>query len=148
MAFKAGYGTTLSGASTGALGRIVSLTWSGARRAVIDVTTTTSTNRYKEYIFGTVDPGEITARCVLDYTVTSDGQKHKAYLDAVKTNAAPEAFTVTYADSQTLLGYGYVKSCIPFDVGGIDNRVEFEVTIKLTATDDDDTPANTIPVLA
>jgi predicted secreted protein len=130
---KAGYGTTLTGATSGLLGGIKSLSHSGFKRAVIDVTNTTSPGRYRVKIPGVIDCGTYTVQCIQNLA-SGDGSKHKTYFDKVSTQVTPEVFTVAMGDAQTILGSGYIKGSVPFTVGSENEAVGTTFTIKLTST--------------
>ncbi len=60
MAGISGYGTTLSGATTGAVGSMLNITGPSETVDDIDVTSMDSTGSRREFISGLIDSGELT----------------------------------------------------------------------------------------
>jgi len=102
-----GHGFTLSGSTSGTVGKITNIDWSGLIADDIETTdfdspTDTAGNPYKEYEAGFVDGGELTGDLKLDRTLMS------TLRDAF---GVKETWTLTGDDSPAtvLIGNGYIK---------------------------------------
>lgn len=117
-----GFGTTLSGATTGAIAQITSIGVPGMEVDDIDVTTMLSTNGWKEFVAGLKDAGEITLQLLYHKTLTNTIEG--------RLGEANETWTITFPDSATFACSGYVKSL------GIESPMEDKIsqscTIKLS----------------
>lgn len=117
-----GTGATLSGATTGAVGEIISVSGPGATATDIDITNFASTA--KEFIGGLVDWGEMTIGVIYESTLaqTLDG----------RVSQTSEVWTFTFSNTDTFTFTGYIKGL------GIENpmddTVTQEITIKLTGS--------------
>jgi len=132
---QAGYGTTLVSSGTGnigSIGKLRSISFSGVKAAVVDVTHLGSASGYREFLKGTVDNGTVTATCWLDLAA-GDASHHKAAMDELATSNENVTWTATTALSQTVVGKGYING-FSWDIPGEDEGVSFELTIKLTGT--------------
>lgn len=61
-----GHGTTLTGSSSGLIGNVISVSVGGRTRDMIDKSTMDSTDKFREYIAGMADDGEITTEVNFD----------------------------------------------------------------------------------
>lgn len=98
-----GWRTTLSGATSGSVGHIRSVSLSGIETEEVEVTTMSSSDAFREYVTGLSDPGEIQLDIV--YTKTSFNTVFNALGDS-----ANEEWTVTFPDSSTFKCSGFLKS--------------------------------------
>lgn len=118
-----GYGTTLSGATTGIVVEVTNVSFGDTVTDQIDISNMDSDNSYREFIAGMLDAGEITLTCNYNKTQTA----------AFRTNQdtkAKEVWTITLPDSSTFVCSGFISSVgtpIPFD-----DKVTQDVTIKLS----------------
>ncbi len=116
-----GHGTTLSGSSLGTVGEVIDIDLGGIEATDIDLGSMDSTDKYKDFISGMIDAGEISFNCIYDKTQAS------SLYGAVGTS---DTFTVTFPDSATFVASGYVKNVgttIPFE-----DKIEQSVTIKIS----------------
>ena len=113
-----GFGATLSGASTGAIAQITSISVSGMEVDDLDVTTMLSPNGWKEFVAGLKDASEIALQLLYFKTA------HNTIQGAL--GSANEAWTVTLADSATFVCSGYIKSL------GIESPMEDKMTQSCT----------------
>lgn len=99
MAATKGYGTTISGSSTGALGYIKKIARSGMKAFVIENTDMSA--NYVEKAPGILDAGEVT----IDLTHV------KATASTIRnaTGAASQTWTITYPDGSTDACSGFIS---------------------------------------
>jgi predicted secreted protein len=117
-----GHGTTLSGATTGSIGQILSVGLPDQSVDDLDVTTMASTNKWREFIPGLKDAGSMTLQLLYE----------KANYNTVQgaLGAAPEEWTITLPDGSTFVCSGYIKSS-----GGDsphEDKITQSVTLKLS----------------
>jgi predicted secreted protein len=117
-----GYGTTVSGASTGALGDLTGVNIAGMDVTDLDVSTMASPDRWKEFIAGMKNAGEVTLTLLYEM----------GNFDAVQTafGGPNEAWTVTFPDGSTFVCSGYIKH-LGAD-SKMDDKITQAVTIKLS----------------
>lgn len=99
---QSGYGTTFSGATTGAIGEITRVGLPGISVDEIDVTTMDSTEAWKEFIAGLKDAGEASLTLLYEKANTA------TLMGAV--GAANEVWTITLPDGSTFACSGFIKS--------------------------------------
>ena len=103
-----GHGVTLSGATTGTIGKLINIDWSGLVLDDVDKTDFDSVDQYKEYEPGLKEPGELTATLKYDKTLAD------TILNAINGDASgavsDELFTLTMATGAQLFFRGYLKS--------------------------------------
>jgi predicted secreted protein len=121
-----GHGTTLAIGGT-TIGNIISISGPEEARDSIDISTMESTNKWREFIPGMLDAGEVTAEVNFDGTTTS------ALLAAQLTQSA-QAIVITFSDTDTatITGSGFITSlghAIPFD-----DKVTQSVGMKFTGS--------------
>lgn len=93
---------TLVGSSTGTLGKLTNIDYSGLVEDEIDVTSADSADKWNEYEGGFKDPGVITADLLYDATLFN------TLLDAFAgTN---ETWTLTFSDGNALVCQGHIRS--------------------------------------
>jgi len=117
-----GYGTTLSGATTGAIGEIVDVGLPDQTVDDVDVSTSDSPDKFMEFIPGMINAGQISLQLVYE----------KANYNTVQgaLGADPEIWTITFPDGSTFACSGYIKAN-----GGsspIKDKIGQSVTLKLS----------------
>jgi len=120
-----GHGTTLAGATNGTIGNIISVSGPDQSRDSIDISTMDSTTKWREFIPGMLDAGEITFDVNYD---GSDGGNANVLSGAIAE--ATEAWTITFPDTSTWVASGFITGlghAIPFD-----DKITQSVTIKFT----------------
>lgn len=122
-----GHGCTLTIGGT-AVGNITSISGPSIKRDAIDISTMDSTQKYREFIPGMIDAGEVTAE--LNY----DGTTTVSKFLADQLTASAQAIVITFSDSDTATwtGSGFITSLghtIPFE-----DKITQSVGIKLTST--------------
>jgi hypothetical protein len=113
-----GHGTTLSGATTGAILQILSIGLPDQKVDDLDVTTMASVEKIREFIPGLIDAG--TTKLELLYEKVNY-QKVQNVL-----GAPPEVWTITYPDGSNHSGLGY------FNALGGDSKMEDKITQSAT----------------
>jgi predicted secreted protein len=117
-----GHGSTLSIGGT-AIGNIVSISGPSISRDSIDISTMDSSSKWREFIPGMIDAGEIT--CDVNY----DGTTVSALL-AAQLTATAQTIKVNLDSDGSFTGSGFITSLghtIPFD-----DKIQQSVGIKLT----------------
>jgi len=107
MAKNIGFGS-LFGTSTGAIGQVVSMSFSGMESADVETTALDSTTNYRQYKPGLQEPGELSVQVQYDKILAS----HKALTAHFNSQTVLEGFYVGFNGSTTdtdTFG-GYVKS--------------------------------------
>lgn len=122
MSGISGYGTTLEGFSTGTIVKIREIGVDGMEVDDIEVSDMKSTNRWKEFIAGMMDAGEISLDLLYE----------KANHDAVQSalGGSNELWTIEFPDGSTFACNGYLKGvgiAAPHDDG-----ITQEATLKLS----------------
>ncbi len=117
-----GHGTTLTFGGT-AIGEIVSISGPSLSREAIDVSNLGSANKWKEFIPGMIDAGEISM--TINYTETTAN-----VLEGTLTATAASAVIVTFPGSDTFTGSGIVTG-LGTSIE-TEDKISQEVTIKLT----------------
>lgn len=121
-----GHGTTLTGATSGLIGNIMSVAVDGMTRDPIDISTMDSVNKWREFIAGMLDAGEIT----LDINYDGSAAGIVNALNAALASGALETWTVVFPDTSSFASSGLVTSLginSPFD-----DKMTAPVTIKLS----------------
>lgn len=123
-----GHGTTLSGSTTGAIGEITNLDWSGLAADDVEKTDFDSEDMYREYEPGLKEPGEITGELLYDKTLLN------TIMDAIHGDAAgaasDELWTLTPETGNAVVCRGYLKQiglAIP-----LGDQIMMPIAIKLT----------------
>jgi predicted secreted protein len=122
-----GHGATLGCGGT-TVGNIISIGGPNQTRDPIDISTMDSTSKFREFIPGMIDPGEITFECNYDGTAAGTANT----LNTWKTNTA-NTWTVTFNNNGTTSSWacsGFMTAlghAIPFD-----DKVTQSVTVKCT----------------
>ncbi len=122
-------GTTLSGATTGAIGKLKNISVGGISVTDVDVSHLTSTDRFKEFAAGMKDPG------TLDGSLVYESGTGEDLLDAV--GGENETWTLTFPDGSTFACSGYMKSLgmeVPED-GAITRSISIKLSGKPTFID-------------
>lgn len=120
---QSGFGTTLSGSTSGAVANITSITTPGPEAGDIDVTVMSSTLGWREHIpSGLKEAGTIEVGCWY--------VKAQSAVFAALVGAASQTWTITLPDGSTWACSGYVQK-----LGGespLDGGITQPITIKLT----------------
>lgn len=116
-----GYGTTLSGATTGSIAEIVSIEIDGMEADEVDVTTMDSTNGWKEFLAGLKDAGSMTL------TLVFEAANYAKILAAFAGTA--EAWTITLPEGSTFVCTGWIKSAGNMSVP-VEGRIENTATLR------------------
>lgn len=121
-----GHGTTLAGTgSAGTVGNIITITNTQTRDS-IDFSTMESTDKFREFISGMADAGELTL--TVNYDGSDSGVANS--LNADFQGGTTSQWTVTFPDTSTWVCNGFITNlghAIPFD-----DKITQDVTIKLT----------------
>jgi predicted secreted protein len=113
-----GHGTTLSGATTGAIAQIISVGLPDQKVDDLDVTTMASANKWREFIPGLKDAGTIQLQLLYE---KANYQKVQNIL-----GATPEVWTITLPDGSTFVSTAYINA------NGGDSPMEDKVTQSVT----------------
>jgi len=102
---KIGHSTTLSGATAGAIGKIIDFdTAMMAEADVIDVTNMASTNKWKEKIAGLKDAGRVS------FTLEYDGGA-SGISDVIDNNiGVSQTWTITFPDTAIWACTGFIQA--------------------------------------
>ena len=118
-----GHASTLKGSTSGTIGNVISITVGGRTRDMIDISTMDSTEKFREYIAGMADEGELTAEVNFD-----DGAIATA-INAAYQAATSETWTVDFG-TKTWAITGIITG---FDVNDpFDDKITMSLTIKAT----------------
>lgn len=117
------HSTTLSGATTGAIGTIQSINVSGPSRDSIDVSHFGSTDAYREFIPGMIDAGQISGTIKYDKSVVN------TLVSGIESDA--EIWTITFPDGSTFACSGFITAA-PVGSGDTGSDLTGDFTIKLT----------------
>ncbi len=117
-----GHGTTLVGASTGAMTLITNVEIGGIEVDDLDMSSMSSTNKWREFEAGMKNAGE----------ASFDMLYEKDQVDAVMSalGGANEAWTITFTDGSTFVCDGYLKGTalpVPFE-----DKVTQSASLKLS----------------
>lgn len=119
-----GTGTTLQGASTGALGMITRIGISGMESQSVDITTMNCPNKWKKFIAGLKDARTLDIDLIYEKTGTAQMMAALGH--------ANEDWTVTFPDTSTFVANGFIQR-----LGGEsphDNKVTQRLTIQLSGS--------------
>jgi len=118
-----GHGATLTGTTAGAIGEITNISISGISVDEIDVSDMASTDKWREFIPGLINAGEISVSINFDGTVAST---------IITKVGVSDTWTILFSDSGagTFACSGFIKD-VSFD-NPVDDKVTGEVVIKLT----------------
>lgn len=128
-----GFGATLTGATSGALGKLNNIVVAGVSREIIDLTDSdtgsgVAADMFREKIGVFADAGEITCECCID---NASGSTMNDINDAL-LSAVAEVWTIAFSDTATwaceglISGYSINNPVMP------DEKVTVSVTITLT----------------
>jgi predicted secreted protein len=120
---KHGHGTTLTGSTSGTVGNVLRVGIGGRTRDMIDISTMDSTDKFREFMAGMADAGELTIEMNFD-----DGAIATA-LNSAWENATSETWTVNLG-IKTWVGTGIISSLDIDDP--YDDKITQSMTIKLT----------------
>jgi len=118
-----GHGATISGATSGTIGKITNIDWSGAVADDVEITDFDSPEKWKEFEAGLKDAGELAADLKFDHTLAS----------TVNTalGGTAQQWTLTLNNSSSvLICNGYIKSeALGVPIG---DQVMMPIVIKFT----------------
>jgi len=117
-----GHSTTLAGATAGTIGEVRKLDISGRKRDSIDVSSCDSTSSAREFIPGMYDDGEISVEVIYDGANAGVANA----LNSAFTGKAAETWTITFPDTSTFVGSGFITSL------STASAFESEITQSLT----------------
>ncbi len=121
-----GHGTTITGATTGAIGNVTQIGQDGGDREAVQISSMDSTSKAHEYIAGMYAEGDIDL--TLNYDGSSTGTANS--IETAFKAGTVEVWTIVYPDGSTDVGSGFIMSrskAIPFD-----DKMEQSITIKAT----------------
>lgn len=119
-----GHGTTLAGATAGTIGNIQNIAGPTIQVDDIDISSMDSTNKWREFIPGMKDAGELV------FTVNYDGSA-SGNADALNTAiGVVDTWTVTFSDGSTWACSGYLKNL--GTTSEFEGKITQDVTIKLS----------------
>ena len=119
-----GHGTVLAGSTAGTIGEVTKLDISGRKRDSIDVSSCDSTSSAREFIPGMYDDGEISVDVIYDGSNTG-----VAYaLDSAFTSKTAETWTITFPDTSTFVGSGFITSLST--ATAFESEITQSITIK------------------
>ncbi len=117
-----GFGSTLSGSTSGSIAQILSVSMPSQEVDDLDITTMASNNGFKEYTPGLKDAGEITLQLLYEKANCNT-------IDGLLGGTA-EVWTITLPDGSTWACSGYFKSLGGESPHGAE--ITQSATIKLT----------------
>lgn len=121
-----GHGSSLAGGTVGDVGSIISMSVDGMTRDSIDKSTMDSTNKFREFISGMADAGEITVE--INYNGASGASAND--LNTAFQLGDAEEWTFTLPDTSKVVAQGFITNlgiAVPFD-----DKITQSFTIKLT----------------
>lgn len=113
-----GFGTTVTGGTTGAIGHLTGISLGGIQVGEADISTMESTGRWSEFVAAMKNAGTIDLDLVFAKSVFS------TILDAV--GGANETWTILFPDGSTFVCSGFIS--------GLSNETPMGDTITATAT--------------
>jgi len=118
-----GHGTTLTGATTGVIGNIISVSIGGRTRDMIDKSSMDSVSQFREFMAGMADDGELTVEFNFD-----DGADSVA-VDTAFTAATSQVWTLDMG-TKTWAITGIISALSVTDP--FDEKITMSMTIKAT----------------
>ena len=122
MAHYANKDSTLSGAAHGAVAYFKSISWDGPSIGSIDVTDSSSTNQWREFIGGLKQAGNLTL--TLQYNAT-------LWDSLITALGMSDTWTLTLPDTSTLICTGFLMQG-PGGGGDLESGIDTDVTIQLS----------------
>ncbi len=120
---KSGFGTTVAGATTGAIGRLLRVAVGAQTVTSIDLSSMDSVDKWKDFIAGMKDAGEIRLDLIYD-----EDEMTSAMNNIGGTN---EVWTVTFPDTATFVCSGFIQSVGPIEAP-MDDKMAMSIVIKLS----------------
>lgn len=121
-----GHGTTLAGGTAGTIGNILSVDIGGRARDSLDSSDMDSTDKFREFISGMADEGDLTVE--VNYDGANAGIADA--LDTAYQLGTAETWTITWPDGSTFVCSGFITSlgvATPFE-----DKITQSLTIKLS----------------
>lgn len=130
MSKEIGYGTTISGSTTGSVGQILTARIDGSDVNFVECTNCASADGYDEFITTTLSAGQLNALLIYDSKYGGVGSGEAEALDTARANKTVETWTLTSSSGSTWVASGFVASLgVAIEVKGV---VVQPVVIKLT----------------
>ncbi len=121
-----GHGLTLVGSTSGTIAEILTIEVAGQTRDALDVSSMDSTDKFREFIAGMADAGELTFQ--LNYDGSSGGEANA--LNTAYQSGAIETWTATIVDTSVFACLGFITNLgLPVDFEG---KMVQPVTVKLS----------------
>lgn len=125
---KIGYTTTIATSTSGTIASVRGISGPGASGDNVDTTTLDSTSRYRTFIGGLVDGGEVTFDLIYD----TEDAGHKL-LAQLLTSQDTKAWTITYPTTFTPQAFNGHVSGLGVETP-LDDVITQPVTIKVSGT--------------
>ena len=121
-----GHGTALVAGTNGTVGNIISVSIDGQTRDAVDISTMDSTSKFREFISGMADAGEVTVE--VNYDGSAAGVANS--LNTIYQGGTAETWTITMVDTSSFSSAGFITNlsiAVPFD-----DKITQSITIKLS----------------
>lgn len=130
MSKEIGYGTSISGSTTGTVGQILTARIDNQEVRFVECTNCASTDGYDEFITTTLSAGQLSALLIYDSKYGGVGSGEANALDTARKNKTVETWTLTASSGSTWVASGFVTSLgVAIEVKGV---VVQPVVIKFT----------------
>jgi hypothetical protein len=136
MSKEIGYGTTMTGSTTGAIGQILTARIVDSNVNFVECTNCSSTDGYDEFITTTLSAGQLNALIIYDSKYGGDGVGVANKLDTARKNKTVETWTLTAPSASTWAASGFIASLgVAIEVKGVTIQpVIIKFTGKITFT--------------
>jgi predicted secreted protein len=124
-----GFGVRLVRNTTTDLGELIELSGPSLARDAVEASHALSTNRFREFISGLRDGGEVSATIAL-VPATAQSSPHQELMDDFNNNSAV-AYRVIFPDANTYFTFSGLITALEHATP-IDDRMTLAVTIKIT----------------
>jgi len=122
-----GHGATLAATTVGTVGNVINVSVDGQTRDPVDISSMDSTSKFREFIAGMADAGEITVEVNYDGSAAGVADKLNTSYQA----GTILTWTITFSGINTFVCNGIITNlgiATPFD-----DKITQSITIKLTA---------------
>jgi len=122
-----GHGTALVAGTNGTVGNIISVSIDGQTRDAVDISTMDSTSKFREFISGMADAGEVTVEVNYDGSAAGVANDLNTLYQA---GAVATTWTIVFSDTSDFESFGCITNmsvAVPFD-----DKITQSITIKLT----------------
>jgi len=136
MSKEIGWGTTMTGETTGEIGQILTARIVDSNVNFVECTNCSSDDGYDEFITTTLSAGQLNALLIYDSKYGGDGDGIAAALDTARKTKRVESWTLTAPSASTWVANGFVASLgIAIEVKGVTVQpVIIKFTGKITFT--------------